>query len=567
MPSPFLAIILLLASTIVALIGIYGAWMGLISTRWPDVNGVLDSYSIHKTAMETNNQPRYRADLFLSFKLGRETFKTKKKTAKKSSTPAVKHEIERKFPDSQATLFYNPYNPNQCVLEPGVKGYWVIPPVAALILAYGGAIAYSWPIELGLFIIGGVGSLVVLNFLVFFGGHNNPDAEFWDDVQAWLETNIFGPPPARYRKTQRKPEWQVADASAARRPASKAKAKLRKEVVEVRCSGCGAKRRKTAKFCSQCGAETILKQVIPPQIDVPEVPEEGILSEIEIEENSGHSLPSDITTGSTIATLELFTDYDVRNGEIDSESGVDDQLSQLEEVDVPEAIPSSEPSIEEASSQMSARVVSPALDEVEDSIAVSAPTALDEVEDSIAATAPAVLEDAEGIITTVVPLSPKLAIEDVQPRFSTLQYQVREIIFEEGVFSPIARLFPYSGAMEEIAVEFEETQIKMSGCLSRENLPSVDLELNAEGEPQRLPGFDLWQTITLTGDDRTLKRLKLRRGIARKMVSLGTVTVKVDSPLLDKICIQIVCTDSKDSIARSYALMKEIQSFLEYSLQ
>lgn len=526
--------------------------MGLFSTRWPDVDAVLDSYSIHKTSMEVNDQSRYRADLFLSFKLGRQTFKTTKKTGRIISRAAVKHEIDRKYPDSQATLYYNPYNPKQCVLEPGIKGYWVIAPIIALLLAFGGIITYPWPIEMSILIIAGVGSLVVLNFLVFFGGHNNPDAAFWDEVLEFLETYIFGPPPIQYRQPQRKPKHKLSDTSASHPLASKATLEPLREVVEVRCSECGAKRRKTAKFCAQCGAVVIQKEDPPAQIDAPEVPEEEILKEIEIEESNEYGLPSDITAGSSIATLELFSDFEFRDGEVASEVSVEDQLDQLDEADSSELLPSSRSMFDETSSKKITHDVSPALEDAEE--AITAP-------------ATAVLEDAGEAITATTQRSVEPTIEDVQPRFSALQYQVREMIFEQGVSGPIAHLFPYSGAMEEITVAFEETQIKMSGCLSQQNAPSVDLELKTEGEPRRLTGFDPWQTITLAGEDHILKRLKLRRGIARKMASLGTVTVKVDSPLIDKICIQIACNDSKESIAQSYALMKDCSSFLEYSLQ
>jgi hypothetical protein len=145
--------------------------------------------------MEQNQQPRFRADLFISYFANGQKHFSKRKTAKKSSRAAVKADIEKKYPKKKITLYYNPHLPNQSVFEPGIKSYWLLVPILAGFLLYVGMISYSWPIVAAILIVAIAGGLVLFNFFVAFGGYYYPDADVWDDIEQWLETYILGPPP------------------------------------------------------------------------------------------------------------------------------------------------------------------------------------------------------------------------------------------------------------------------------------------------------------------------------------------------------------------------------------
>lgn len=69
--------------------------------------------------------------------------------------------------------------------------------------------------------------------------------------------------------------------------------------------------------------------------------------------------------------------------------------------------------------------------------------------------------------TPVTP-SIKPVDEDKKSLFSSIQYQVQDLIFEQDDTGLIARLIPYSGSIKEIIVEFKQNQIIMSGCLQKE---------------------------------------------------------------------------------------------------
>ncbi len=101
--------------------------------------------------------------------------------------------------------------------------------------------------------------------------------------------------------------------------------------------------------------------------------------------------------------------------------------------------------------------------------------------------------------------------QDIRSLFSSIQYQVQDLIFEQGDVGPKVRIIPYSGSIEQILAEFDENQVTMSGCLKRLNLPKVNLELKTDGEPRQPSWDDPWEDITLIGEEKIINRLKLRR--------------------------------------------------------
>ncbi|UCE13691.1 MAG: zinc ribbon domain-containing protein [Candidatus Heimdallarchaeota archaeon] len=184
-------------------------------------------------------------------------------------------------------------------------------------------------------------------------------------------------------------------------------------------------------------------------------------------------------------------------------------------------------------------------------------------------------EDTELLVTTDtdlqmetfdLPSSIEPVSEDKRSLFSSLQYQVQDLIFESNGSSPIARIIPYSGSIKQVTVEFNQNKIIMSGCLKRQNLPLVNFDLNKDGLPSQPSWDDPWQNIATSGEEIMLDRIRTKRGIAEKLNTLNTVSVRVESPKQGEICIFITCTERQDVIESAYSLMKEIQSFCEISL-
>ncbi|MFX0124088.1 MAG: hypothetical protein ACFFAE_10660 [Candidatus Hodarchaeota archaeon] len=159
----------------------------------------------------------------------------------------------------------------------------------------------------------------------------------------------------------------------------------------------------------------------------------------------------------------------------------------------------------------------------------------------------------------------KFLVKEKESLFSSIQYQVQDLITEQGMDGPIVRIIPYSGSIKEIKVTFHPNQIIMEGCLKKPNLPLVKLELKTEGEPRQLSWEDPWQNITLFGEENVLKRIKMRTEIAERIVSLGEAEVKVESQTKGEICLRLSCIETEEAIKSAYSLIKDLQLFFEIS--
>ena len=105
----------------------------------------------------------------------------------------------------------------------------------------------------------------------------------------------------------------------------------------------------------------------------------------------------------------------------------------------------------------------------------------------------------------------------------------------------------------------------MSSCLKRLNLSEVNLESKIDGEPRQPSWDDLWEEITLIGEEKIINRIKLRREIANRLASIGTALIKVGSPTKGEICIQLTSNETPEVVKEAYLLIKDIQSFFEIS--
>ncbi|MFX1505618.1 MAG: hypothetical protein ACFFDC_05840 [Promethearchaeota archaeon] len=155
--------------------------------------------------------------------------------------------------------------------------------------------------------------------------------------------------------------------------------------------------------------------------------------------------------------------------------------------------------------------------------------------------------------------------EEIHSLFSPIQYQVQNLIFEEGSVGPVVRIIPYSGSMKEITVTFNQICIIMEGCMKKLGLPLINLELKCEGEPRQLSWEDPWEAITVIGEKNILNRIKMRTEIADYLASLGTVDIKVKSESKGEIFIQLSCIKVDEVIKKAFTLIRDLQLFLEIS--
>ncbi|MFX1285054.1 MAG: hypothetical protein ACFFB5_15445 [Promethearchaeota archaeon] len=157
---------------------------------------------------------------------------------------------------------------------------------------------------------------------------------------------------------------------------------------------------------------------------------------------------------------------------------------------------------------------------------------------------------------------PELVDQEKRKLFSSVAYQVQDVIFEQSTTGLLVRLIPYLGSISEITVEFPQNRIVMNGCLKHQDLSNVSFELKIEEKQKQYSG-DPWQHITLVGEEMIIKEIKLRSEIAERLLSLSPIHVLVDSPNQGDICIQLTCNETDEAIKRAYLLIIDLQSFFE----
>lgn len=172
-------------------------------------------------------------------------------------------------------------------------------------------------------------------------------------------------------------------------------------------------------------------------------------------------------------------------------------------------------------------------------------------------------ESAKEEITTTDPVEP--VSEEIRQLFRSIQYQVKDIIFQQGDVGAIARIIPYTGSIKEIIAEVEKDKIIMKCYLKGQDFQQVYLELKIEGMPRQPSWDDFWKDIILHGEEKLIKQIKLRHEIANRLTSLGTALVKVESTKESEISIQLTCNVSEHAIKHSYALFKDLQLFFDIS--
>lgn len=153
--------------------------------------------------------------------------------------------------------------------------------------------------------------------------------------------------------------------------------------------------------------------------------------------------------------------------------------------------------------------------------------------------------------------------KEIKAKFSSIQYMVQDIIYESD---SLIRIIPYSGSIKEISVEFSQSHVVLSGCLTQQKMAISNLEIKIEGKPRPYSWDNPWQDITLLGEEKIINRLKNRTELANRLISLGTAVLKVNTIAKGDICVQVTCNDNDDVIKNAYSLITDIKSFIEISL-
>ncbi|UCG00967.1 MAG: right-handed parallel beta-helix repeat-containing protein [Candidatus Heimdallarchaeota archaeon] len=187
---------------------------------------------------------------------------------------------------------------------------------------------------------------------------------------------------------------------------------------------------------------------------------------------------------------------------------------------------------------------------------------------------PLVEEPAEPVITAdlqpvkkAIEIPPPIKpVDDDEKLFSSIQYRVKDVIFKKADTGLNAQLVPYSGSIKEILVKLDQNQIIMSGCLKKPEISEkLFIELKIDGDPRESIWDNPWKDITLKGEDKIIRGIKLRTEIANGLNSLGTALIKAESKIIGELYIELSCIKTTEAIKHAFTLVRELQSYFDIS--
>ncbi|MDP7033090.1 MAG: DUF3592 domain-containing protein [Planctomycetota bacterium] len=151
------ACILIVAGVVILIVGVFGLRKAKDSADWPQVSGRILSSSV-ESRIQTNSgkqksKKRSRQSRVYSHKI-RYEYSVKGKTYTGSRVSYGDSESENQSrirrisnqysAGKEVNVYYSPSDPQECLLEPGVKGQsWFVPLFGILLCGAGGVMAFS----------------------------------------------------------------------------------------------------------------------------------------------------------------------------------------------------------------------------------------------------------------------------------------------------------------------------------------------------------------------------------------------------------------------------------------
>jgi len=142
-------LIFVVAGLIVAFVGVRGLVKAKASVDWPSSLGKIVSSSLESHRSTGNNgrsSTTYHADILYEFSVEGTTFNGTRVAYGDygTSNPSRARRIVNRYPkEKSVTVYYMPENPEECLLEPGVKlQAWFLPGLGLVFFTVGCLIAY-----------------------------------------------------------------------------------------------------------------------------------------------------------------------------------------------------------------------------------------------------------------------------------------------------------------------------------------------------------------------------------------------------------------------------------------
>ena len=142
-------LIFVVAGLIIAFVGVRGLVKAKASVDWPSSQGKIVSSSLESHRSTGNNSrssTTYHADILYEFSVEGTTFNGTRVAYGDygTSNPSRARRIVNRYPkEKSVTVYYMPENPEECLLEPGLKAQsWVLPGLGLVFFIIGILIAY-----------------------------------------------------------------------------------------------------------------------------------------------------------------------------------------------------------------------------------------------------------------------------------------------------------------------------------------------------------------------------------------------------------------------------------------
>jgi hypothetical protein len=105
-----------------------GFTKAIMTKSWPSTGGTVISSDI-KRGTSSKGSPKYSLDINYTYKIGNEEFQSNRysSTNARGTSQWAREEITRYPANSAVKVYYNPENPKESVLEPGLHSddYWM----------------------------------------------------------------------------------------------------------------------------------------------------------------------------------------------------------------------------------------------------------------------------------------------------------------------------------------------------------------------------------------------------------------------------------------------------------
>jgi len=144
-------LIFVVVGATVAFFGIRGLVRAKASTDWPSTGGKVVESSVerHSSSRSRGGGTTYHAEIGYEFSVDGTTYNGDRVAYGDygSSSPSHARRIVNRYPKGKSvTVYYMPRNPEECLLEPGLKGQsWFLPGLGLVFFAFGTLAAIFLP--------------------------------------------------------------------------------------------------------------------------------------------------------------------------------------------------------------------------------------------------------------------------------------------------------------------------------------------------------------------------------------------------------------------------------------